>query len=288
MENQNQIQRTELQTIKDELLSQRTLAMFKDALPNAAGIHAEESAMRFAKMVCVVISEKPALQTCTVKSIIKAASISASLDLDIDPRGLAYLVPYKNHGVMEAQFQIGYMGLIDLAYRSGKVKAISAHCLYESEKGSVTITRINGQYSIEHPFSYQAPTGPIVATYAIAEVEGFGPQTCVLRADEVEIFRKFSKAPNSPAWKDHYPAMCKKTTIRQLAKFLPKSILKDFSRGAALDERESFVQASHTAQSVIDAETGSQIIGAEPQLAPENPQEAPQNGKPAFMEGVVE
>ena len=286
MENQNQIQRTQLQTIKDGLLSQRSLAMFRDALPNAVGKHAEESAMRFAKLICVVVSQSTTLQSCTLPSIIRAASISASLDLDIDPRGFAYLIPYKNNNVMEAQFQIGYMGLIELAYRSGKVKAISAHCIYEGEKKSVTITRVNGQYTIDHPFSYEPPTGKMVAVYAIAEVEGFGPQVGVLRIDQVERFRKLSKAPNSPAWKNHYEAMAKKTVIRQLAKFLPKSILEDFSRGAAIDERETFVEASQTAQSVIDAETGSEIIDAEPQLTPENPQEAAQDGQPAFMKGA--
>lgn len=263
----NQIQKTNVQTIKEGLLSQAALTMFKDNLPNVTGKHAEDAAKRFAKMVYTTICQNPTLQSCSVPSIIKAASISASLDLDIDPRGLAYLVPYKNKGVMEAQFQIGYMGLIELAYRSGKVKAISAHCIYESEKDKVKIRRIDGRFEVEHPFNYEPTTGKIIAVYASAEIEGLGSQTIVLRRDEVEKFRAVSKAPDSPAWKNHESAMYKKTAIRQLAKFLPKSILEDFTRGAALDEQETFVEAQVTAQETIEAQTGSEAVEAafEPQ-----------------------
>jgi len=278
----------QLQTIKQGLLSVGALSMFKDNLPNATGKHAEDAAKRFAKMCYTAICQSPTLQQCSVPSIIKAASISASLDLDIDTRGLAYLVPYRNKGVLEAQFQIGYLGLIELAYRSGKVKAISAHCVYESEKNKVEIKRIDGQFRVKHPFSYQKPTGKMIAVYATAEVEGVSPQTVVLRADEIEHFRQLSKAPNSPAWKDHYEAMAKKTAIRQLAKFLPKSILEDFAKGAAIDERETFVEAQISAEETIKNKAGSEIVDAEFEAKKEKQitelkEASAQEQEPAFM-----
>ena len=286
----NQIQKAEpkpaskLQTIKDGLMSQNAINLFKDNLPNATGKQAEEMARRFAKMTYTAICQNPTLQTCSVTSILRAASISASLDLDIDTRGLAYLVPYKNNknNTIEAQFQIGYLGLMELAYRSGKVKAISAHCVYESEKDKVEITRTDGQYTVKHPFSYIPPTGKIIAVYASAEIEGLGPQTIVLRTDEVEKFRKSSKAPNSPAWANFPEAMYKKTAIRQLAKFLPKSILEDFTRGAAIDEKESFEEAVKTNEAVIGAQAGSQAVEAVFESANES-QAEPTNEVPDFL-----
>ena len=251
---------TQLQVIKQTLLSKGSVNLFKDALPKAIGAEAEKIAERYAKMVYITISQSASLQKCSASSLCRAAGISASLDLDIDARGLAYLVPYKNHGVLEAQFQIGYLGLIELAYRSGKVKAISAHCIYESERDTAKIVRFDGQYKVEHPFSYEKPTGKMIAVYATASIEGLGPQTVVLRADQIENFRKMSKAPNSPAWSGHYEAMAKKTAIRQLAKFLPKSILEDFSRGAAIDERETFVEAQASTDETIKNEAGSEVI----------------------------
>lgn len=267
-------------------MSQAAVALFRDNLPSATGKQAEELARRFAKMTYTAIIQNPSLQECSLPSIIKAASISASLDLDIDARGLAYLVPYRNtkNKMVEAQFQIGYLGLIELAYRSGKVKAISAHCIYESEKKSVTIMRVDGKYKVEHSFSYEPPKGDIIAVYATAEIEGLGPQTMVLRIDEVEKFRKMSKAPDSPAWKGHYEAMAKKTVIRQLAKFLPKSILGDFARGAAIDEHETFVESAQAAEIAITAETGSEPVDTDfekpEQPETENPE---QQTIPGFM-----
>ncbi|MFA5382235.1 MAG: recombinase RecT [Candidatus Micrarchaeia archaeon] len=276
--------KSQLETIKSGLMSQGAISLFKDNLPNAMGKQAEEMAKRFAKMTYTAICQNPTLQGCTVNSIVKAASIAASLDLDIDTRGLAYLVPFRNNkaNTTEAQFQIGYMGLIELAYRSGKVKAISAHCIYESEKDAVKISRIDGQFSVEHPFSYTPPTGKMIAVYATAEIDGLGSQTTVLRADEVEKFRKISKAPNSPAWANHYEAMCKKTAIRQLAKFLPKSILEDFSRGAAIDEKETFVEAEAAAVEHIDQSAGSKPIDAafEENTGTENTEQSKQPQEP--------
>jgi recombination protein RecT len=281
---------SKLQTIKDGLMSQGAIQLFKDNLPNATGKQAEEMARRFAKMTYTAICQNPSLQACSVTSILRAASISASLDLDIDTRGLAYLVPYNNNvGTkqnpryqMDAQFQIGYMGLIELAFRSGKVKAISAHCIYESEKDKVSISRKDGRFTVIHPFSYEPPSGKLIAVYATAEIEGLDPQTYVLRADEIEKFRMLSKAPESPAWKHHYEAMAKKTVIRQLAKFLPKSILEDFSRGAAIDEHESFVETAKTNQEVINTQAGSQLIESTFEQSNDTPAEQ-ELEKPDFL-----
>ncbi|MDO8302888.1 MAG: recombinase RecT [Sedimentisphaerales bacterium] len=286
----NEIQKSKLDTIKDGLNAPGTIQLFMANLPSATGEQAEKMAKRYSKMVYTCISQNEMLQSCSVGSIVKAASISASLDLDIDVRGLAYLVPYKNtkSNCIEAQFQIGYMGLIELAYRSGKVKAISAHCVYESEKEKVKISRIDGQFSVEHPFSYEPPTGQMIAVYASAEIDGLGSQTVVLRRDEVDKLRKVSKAPDSPAWKNHFEAMAKKTAIRQLAKFLPKSILEDFSRGAAEDEKETFVEAAHAADASIAAAAGSEAVDTnfepEPQTVPTGEESSQE--QPNWMKGL--
>ena len=49
------------------------------------------------------------------------------------PLGQAYLIPFKNKGVLECQFQLGYKGMLDLAYRSGEVSVIQAHTVYEND-----------------------------------------------------------------------------------------------------------------------------------------------------------
>ena len=59
---------------------------------------------------------------------------SAQLDLEPNtPQGLAYLIPYRTKKGYECQFQIGYKGLLQLAYRSGMVQAFTADVVYRAE-----------------------------------------------------------------------------------------------------------------------------------------------------------
>ena len=272
-----------LPVIRKEFMSETVIAEIQDALPNAIGKHAKEMAIQFVKTGYAAISQNPALQQCTTKSLVRSMQQSASVNLPIDKRQLAYFVPYKNKGVMEAQLQISYFGLMELAYRSEKVKSITANCIYESERDDVIIKRVDGRFFVEHPFSFEQPTGKMIAVYATAEVDGIQPQTCVLRREEVEKYRAKSKAPDSPAWKDFYDAMAKKTAIRQLAKFLPKSVAKEFTLGAMIDEYEDFVTAQANATKRINAESGSEPIDTTFEEKSTGENGNGKNGGPDFM-----
>lgn len=265
------IQKSNLQNIKDTLLSKGAIQLFKDAIPGVMGGHAEKAAERFAKLAYNAVAQSPALQKCTPASIAKAASICASLNLDIDPRGLAYLVPFKDQAV----FIIGYQGLMELAFRSGKVKMFSAEVVYESEKDSIIVTREDGRIRVKHPFTWEKPKGKIIGCYSTVKIEGYGVHQHFRRIDEIEFFRSKSACPNSPAWKDHYEAMCKKTVIRQHCKWLPKSITKDVQSGIAAEENQTtkFVESV-----AVNEETIQQKSGSVPdnQLLNESPEEKPE------------
>jgi recombination protein RecT len=239
--------------LKETLSSAEVLAVYQQNLPDG------KVAKKFANMVWTTVSQNKDLQKCNPNSIVRAAAISASLDLDVDVRGLAYLVPFKGQAV----FMMGYKGMMELAYRSAKVKSISAHCIYESEMDKVKVTRTDGRWNVVHPYTFEKPTGEMIAVYATAEIEGMGPQTIVLRKDEVERARNMGKAPNSFAWKDHYEAMAKKTAIRQLAKFLPSSVVEQLSKAAAIDERESYVETEQRTEEYIAQDQGSEVIEAQ-------------------------
>ena len=250
-----QIQKTNLQKIQKSLMGDGAIKIFKDALPDLIGEHAEKAAARYAKMSYVAVCQSPKLQQCSAESITKAASISASLNLDIDPRGLAYLVPFGK----VATLIIGYQGLMELAYRSGKVKAFTATCIYESEKDTVIITRENGRITVQHPYSWDKPSGKIIGCYTSVEIEDYGTHQHLLRIDEIEYFRSKSPAPNSPAWKDNYEAMCKKTTIRQHSKWLPKAITKDLQSGIIREEGQhrTFVESTEVKTQAIAEQSGA-------------------------------
>lgn len=250
----NEIQKSNLQVIQEKLLGAGAIRIFKDALPAEMADHAEAAALRLAKMTYTAVTMSADLQRCSAESITKAASIAASLNLDIDPRGLAYLVPFKNQAV----FIIGYQGLMELARRSGLVKQFGGSVIYESEKDKIVVTRTNGRIEVVHPYSWEKPTGEIIAAYVTAEVEGYGTQTLLLRKDEIEFYRSKSAAPNSPAWKNYYGAMAMKTCVRQLCKWLPKTVTEHVERGFQEEERQaSFVESQVVAQKQIEQNNGS-------------------------------
>ena len=90
---------------------------------------------RFTRMVLTALSKDNKLASCTPNSFLGAMMQAAQLGLEPNtPLGQAYLIPFKNKGVLEVQFQIGFKGMIDLAYRSKEVTDISAQCVYENDE----------------------------------------------------------------------------------------------------------------------------------------------------------
>ncbi len=86
-------------------------------------------------MALSALNTTPKLKECTQMSFLATLMNAAQLGLEPNtPLGQAYLLPYKNKGVMESQFQIGYKGLVDLGYRNPQMQIISAQAVYENDK----------------------------------------------------------------------------------------------------------------------------------------------------------
>ena len=90
---------------------------------------------RFTRMVLSALSTNPKLAACTPKSFLGAMMSAAQLGLEPNtPLGQSYLIAYRNHGNLECQFQLGYKGLLDLAWRSGEIVSIYAETVYENDE----------------------------------------------------------------------------------------------------------------------------------------------------------
>lgn len=81
------------------------------------------------------LAQEPNLANCEPQSIIASAFVAATLDLPIDKNlGVAWLVPYDvNQNINGqwkkrklAQFQIGYRGFVQLAFRTGLYSGMNA------------------------------------------------------------------------------------------------------------------------------------------------------------------
>ena len=108
---------------------------------NIVSVIGEKDAQPFISSVVSAVQANPDLAKCTNQSIFSAALLGYSLKLPQSPQlGFFYMVPYKNNDksksgaeVYEAQFQISYKGLYQLAMRSGQYKKIVVTEIREGE-----------------------------------------------------------------------------------------------------------------------------------------------------------
>lgn len=189
---------------------------------------------RFTRMVLSAISTNPKLATCTKASFLGAMMNAAQLGLEPNtPLGQAYILPYQNKGVLEAQFQLGYKGLIDLAYRSGEVEVVQAHIVYENDE-------FECEYGLEPKLTHtpaDRDRGEPIKVYAVFKTKSGGYGFEVMSMEDVRLHAsKYSKAYNSSfsPWKTNFEEMAKKTVLKKVLKYAP--LKSDFVRGITQDE----------------------------------------------------
>jgi recombination protein RecT len=89
-----------------------------------------KGSLYYLNQVLSLVANNDRLQQCTPMSIVFSALRAASLHLDLDPAlGQAWIVPYGK----EAQFQIGYRGLRELALRTNQYRFLHVGKVYEGE-----------------------------------------------------------------------------------------------------------------------------------------------------------
>ncbi len=191
---------------------------------------AEITPERFARVVLTELRRTPKLLECSPESLLGAMMLAAQLGLEPGPLGHVYLVPYKR----EVTLVIGYRGIVELAYRSGRLRSIQAATVREGDAFSY---RLGSRAYLDH-----TPAGPPgerqpVAYYAVAQLRGGGSPFAVIYPEDVERARHRSAAKDNPLspWTTDYDAMARKTAICRLAPLLPQTA----QIGRALDVDET-------------------------------------------------
>ena len=221
---------------------------------------------RFTRIVTSAISTTPQLAQTTPQSFLGAMMTAAQLGLEPNtPLGQAYLLPYKNHGRLECQFQLGYKGLIDLAYRSGQVTIIQAHEVRENDEFSYSF----GLEPTLHHVPARGDRGNVICYYAMFRTKdgGFGFE--VMSREDVEAHaRQYSKSYGNgySPWSTNFDEMAKKTVLKKCLKYAP--LKSDFVRAVASDETIKTEIAEDMAEVppveiayTVDEETGEVVEG---------------------------
>jgi recombination protein RecT len=173
---------------------------------------------RFERIVRTCLRTTPLLAECNAESFLGAVMHTAQLGLEPGPLGLAYLIPYKR----EVTLVVGYRGYVELAYRSGMVKDVTAELVYEGDGFRV----VKGTSpKIEHTDEGPPLDREIIAAYAVARLKTGGTVSRVIYEAEWDAARKASQlgAKGAGPWHDHRAAMIRKTALRRLEPWLPKT-----------------------------------------------------------------
>ena len=222
----DEVRLTKNMTIQD--MVKAMMPEIKKALPTVL------TPERFTRIALSALNNNPELGKCTPISFLAALMNAAQLGLEPNtPLGQAYLIPYKNKGTLECQFQIGYKGLIDLAYRNGQMQTIQAHSVYANDEFFY-------EYGLEPKLIHRpafSERGELVYFYGTFRTVNGGYGMAVMSKADMDIHaRTYSKAYDSAysLWKSRYEDMAKKTVIKRTLKYAP--IKTDFQRALSMDE----------------------------------------------------
>lgn len=171
------------------------------------------------------------LQTCNPSQVVMEALKAAVLKLPINRAlGYAYILPFKNKGVLTPTFIIGYKGLIQLAMRTGQYRYINADVVYEGEiagtdklTGSIDFT---GQKKSDKVIGYFAHiellNGFRKTLYSTVEeiarhAKKYAPTLKFSKDITVESLVKLAgKEPTGIGWTGDFDSMAIKTVLREL------------------------------------------------------------------------
>lgn len=183
------------------------------------------------------VTKTPKLLECYMPSVLKALIGATELGLEPNtPLGQAFLIPFKNRNAnrMECQLIIGYQGLMDLARRSDRVGPISAYPVYANDDFSF---QYGTDAFLKHiPILGEGVKGDIIAFYGVAELkDGFTQFEVMSRSDVDRIMRGTPSKGEYGPWSDDYIEMGRKTAVRRLCKYLPRT--PELAKATALDEQ---------------------------------------------------
>jgi recombination protein RecT len=194
----------------------------------AKALPAHVSPQRYLRLAITMLKD-PKLQNCSKLSLMESVMTAAQLGLELDGvLGHAYLVPFKD----KATFIVGYRGFIDLATRSGKVSHVDTAVVYE---GDTFKPRLGSKPHLGHiPTLRAEDRGKVIAAYVVVHyTNGLGSFDFMLTED-IEKVRIGSPSKNSPAWKNHWNEMAKKTVLRRHLK--TRALSPEITRAAVHDE----------------------------------------------------
>ena len=207
------------QDVKDLLRCDRMYQGLMEIMPSVSDEpNPERHIKRLIAQASLAFMQNTSLQNCTQLSVLDSMLAVAATGLSLaKSTGEAYLVPFAN----VCTFMPGYKGLVRLVVQSGAALAVDAKCVYKGEQFDVGETERGTLIRHKPNYAVERKDAEIEAVYARFYLAGGVVLVTVMNRGEIESIRKQSKSGNSPAWRNHWGEMARKTCIKRGTKTLP-------------------------------------------------------------------
>lgn len=230
-----------------------------------------KNAATFTTSVLQCVNQNTMLQTADPATIFNAACMAATMKLPINNNlGYAYIVPYSNSKKVngewvksvEAQFQMGYKGFIQLAQRTGLYKNIACSVVFRGQL--VSSDPLTG-----YEFDWSVESDDVIGYVAYFKLlNGFEAYNYMSVERVKNHAIKYSQSyqydikdkKTTSNWSKNFESMALKTVLKLLlSKFAPLSI-----------EMQTAFQADQSVVKDIDGQefeyidNGTEITASEP------------------------
>lgn len=188
---------------------------------------------RILRLALSVASRTPRLLECSMPSLAGAIMQCTALGLEPGtPLKQAHIIPFKNNktGCVEAQLVIDYHGYIELMYRTNKVMTVFAHPVYKDDTFKYEYGTEEFIKHVPSKIAANKTNANITDFYAYAKMTNGAYRFVVMSKEDVNKIRdEYSQAfinnpkdPENP-WVKHYVSMGRKTVVKALQTWVPKS-----------------------------------------------------------------
>lgn len=167
-----------------------------------------KKAPSFVSSILTAVNGNKALQEANPMTVVSSAMIAASLDLPINASlGFAHIVPYGK----DAQFQIGWKGLVQLGLRSGQYRSLNVTTVLDGQ-----IKYIN-RFTGEIEFQDEAISDKVIGYLLYFKLlNGFEKYHYMSAKEAFDHGKKYSKSftRGYGPWTDDFDAMALKTVVK--------------------------------------------------------------------------
>lgn len=202
------------------------MPFLKDRQADIINMIGKDNLTRETSFALQAVNASDYMSKATPVSVAKCVLNIALTGLSLNPvLKYAYITPRYVNGQIEAILMPSYMGLCKLITDAGSVKNIYAHLVHDGDEFEPVF---GTELSLVHKPKFGKE---VTHVYAVAVLKDGGKQFEVMSVDDVNAIRERSDGyksfkagkAKSCIWESDYGEMAKKTVIKRLTKYLPKT-----------------------------------------------------------------